>query len=279
MAQGKGEKFTFEPRVIKEDDLLGPKAGYTLKIIKPNVYQFISRGAGCHIYLIIGDDLNVLIDTGLIEKFNSFNYLLTTEVGLKVEDIDLVINTHEHFDHISSNAYFTCPIAAHRWAAVKIQNSDEFITKGKQWGVDLDDLRINIWLEDRTILDLGNYFLKVVQTPGHTSGSICLYEPYKFYMFTGDTLFKSTLSNIYESGSLSEYINSLQILNTLKIHDFYPSHGPYVIGEENVEKQIEIAISGAKDALDNYVENVKCKTLADLQIPESLYDRDLKDNE
>lgn len=275
MSQGK-KRPIFKPRLIKEDDMYGKK-GYTLHLIKPNVYQFQSRGAGCHVYLIIGENLNVLIDSGIISKFDSLNYLLTTEIGLTIEEIDLVINTHEHFDHISSNAYFRCPIAAHRWAATKIQNSDEFITKGKLWGVDLSDLRINIWLEDRNILDLGNVFLKVVQTPGHTSGSICLFEPFKFYMFTGDTLFKGLPSNIYESGSLSEYINSLQILNTLKIESYYPSHGPWVLGEENVKVQVEQAIAHAKDALENYVDNIRSKTLDQLAIPESLYDRDLKE--
>jgi len=103
----------FQPHIIKKDDLYG-KEGYILNLIKPNIYQFASIGAGCHIYLIIGEELNVLIDTGIISKFNSFNYLLTTEVGLRVEDINLVVNTHEHFDHISSNAYFHCAIAAHR---------------------------------------------------------------------------------------------------------------------------------------------------------------------
>ena len=176
MTQG-NEMTSFKPRLIKEDDLYG-KEGYTLNLIKPNIYQFQSRGPGCHVYLIIGEFLNVLIDTGIISKFNSFNYLLTTEIGLKVEDIDLVINTHEHFDHISSNAYFNCLIAAGYWSAIKIQHTDELITKGKKWDVDLTDLKVNIWLEDRNIIDLGNVFFKIIETPGHTSGCICIYEPY-----------------------------------------------------------------------------------------------------
>jgi hydroxyacylglutathione hydrolase len=94
-----------------------------LNLLRSNVYQFYSIGAGSHVYLIVGEELNVLIDSGIISKFNSLNYLITTEVGLKIEDVDLVINTHEHFDHISSNAYFHCPIAAHRWAAAKIHKN------------------------------------------------------------------------------------------------------------------------------------------------------------
>jgi len=271
------EPKIFEPRLIKEDDLYGETEGYRLNLIRPNVYQFYSRKTGCHVYLVIGDDLNVLIDTGIITKFNSFNYLLTTEVGLKVEDIDLVINTHEHFDHISSNAYFHCPIAAHRWAAVKIQHSDELITKGKKWGVDLTEMRINIWLEDRNIIDLGNTMLKVIETPGHTSGCICLLEPYKNYIFSGDTLFKGATTNIYESGSISEYIDSLQILDTLKIESFYPSHGHSVLGLDLVAQEIENSIENAKMELTTFINKIRSNSLEKARPPPSLYDREEED--
>jgi glyoxylase-like metal-dependent hydrolase (beta-lactamase superfamily II) len=271
------ESSVFKPRLIKEDDIYGEKEGYRLNLLRPNVYQFFSRGAGCHVFLIVGDDLNVLVDTGIITKFNSFNYLLTTEVGLEIGDIDLVINTHEHFDHISSNAYFHCPIAAHRWAAVKIQHSDELITKGKKWGVDLTDMRINIWLEDRNIIDLGNTMLKVIETPGHTSGCICLLEPYKNYLFSGDTLFKSANSNIYESGSISEYIDSLQILDTLKLECFYPSHGRSVFGFDSVNQEIESSIENAKMELNTFVNRIKSKSLEKARPPPSLYNRDQED--
>ena len=271
------ESKVFEPRLIKEDDLYGKKEGYRLNLIRPNVYQFYSRTAGCHVYLIIGDELNVLIDTGIITKFNSFNYLLTTDVGLKIEDIDLVINTHEHFDHISSNAYFHCPIAAHRWAAVKIQHSDELITKGKKWNIDLTDLRINIWLEDRNIIDLGNTMLKVIETPGHTSGCICLLEPYKNYIFSGDTLFKGATTNIYESGSISEHIDSLQILDTLKINSFYPSHGHSVLGLDLVAQEIESSIENAKMELKAFINRIRSKSLEKARPPPPLYNREEED--
>ncbi|TFG20974.1 MAG: MBL fold metallo-hydrolase [Promethearchaeota archaeon] len=267
---------SFKPRLIKKDDLYGD-SGYTLKLIKPNIYQFQSIGAGCHVYLVIGENLNVLIDTGIISKFNSFNYLLTTEIGLKVEDIDLVINTHEHFDHISSNAYFHCLVAAGYWSAIKIQHTDELITKGKKWDVDLSDLKVNIWLEDRNIIDLGNVFFKIIETPGHTSGCICIYEPYEHYIFTGDTLFQGATTNIYESGSISEYINSLEILNTLKISSFYPGHGKYVIGEEKIKEEIASSIENATMELQTFIYRIKSKPLKESRPPPSLYDREEED--
>ncbi|MCP4761174.1 MAG: MBL fold metallo-hydrolase [archaeon] len=262
--------MNFKWRKIKDDDIYG-KNGYTLNLLRPNIYQFASQGVGSHVYLVIGDDRNVLIDPGIISKFDSFNYLLTTEIGLKVEDIDLIIGTHEHFDHISTNMFFSCPIAAHRWAATKIQHSDELITKAKANSVDMDDFRIDIWLENRNVFDLGNVLLEVMETPGHTSGSICIYEPHEHYMFTGDTLFCGNIPNIYESGSISELIDSLQYLSTLRINSFFPGHGRSVFTEEEVKKEIIRAMDKAEQDLQSYIEEIHSKPLGDTKVPPSLY--------
>ncbi|GAG84702.1 unnamed protein product [marine sediment metagenome] len=125
--------------------------------------------------------------------------------------------------------------------------------------------------------DLGNTILKVIETPGHTSGCICLYEPFKHYLFSGDTLFQGRITNIYESGSISEYINSLQILNTFKIDSFYPGHGNYIIGEELVKKEIESSITNAKIELETFTNRIKTSPLEKVKIPPSLYNRKEED--
>jgi glyoxylase-like metal-dependent hydrolase (beta-lactamase superfamily II) len=119
--------------------------------------------------------------------------------------------------------------------------------------------------------------LKVVETPGHTSGCICLLEPYKNYLFSGDTLFRGANSNIYESGSISEYIDSLQILDTLKIECFYPSHGRSVIGRDLVAHEIENSIENAKMELNTFVNRIRSKPLEKAKPPPSLYNREEED--
>ena len=138
-------------------------------------------------------------------------------------------------------------------------------------------MKVNIWLEDRNIIDLGHTILKVIQTPGHTSGCICLYEPVENFLFSGDTLFNGATTNIYESGSLSEHINSLQILNTLKIKSFYPSHGKFGIGEKAVSEEIESAIVNSTMELEAFVNRVKTKPLGGARPPPSLYNREEED--
>lgn len=273
MAPMNYEKYhAFKPRLVKEDDMYG-KEGYALHLLKPNIYQFQSKGAGSHVYLVIGDNFKVMIDTGIVTRFNSLNYLLTTEIGITIEDINWIINTHEHFDHISTNCYFSCPIAAHRASAVKIKSADELITKAKLHSVNMDAFKVDIWLENDVVFDIGNMALKVIYTPGHTSGSICLYEPTKHVIFTGDTLFKSGASNIYESGSVAELIASLKLLNSLRIRNVYPGHGVCLFDEQEVRSEIEGSIEAAEKSLKGFVDRIKSKSVEKARPPPSLYDR------
>lgn len=192
----------------------------------PGIYQLRGEKPGSHVYLIKGDTKNVLIDTGVAGKFPALKRRLT-ELGLRVRDVNLIILTHEHYDHIGATAFFhrTAVVAAHRLAANKLELQDEFVTF-----LDRDQpskpFWVDIWLEDGSIIDLGNYELQVIHTPGHTSGCICLYEPRAGLLFTGDTVFAGgTLSEIAVGGNVSDYVNSVRRLSNLKIKQIYPGHG------------------------------------------------------
>ena len=70
-----------------------------------------------------------MIDSGIDSSFGDLRDALR-EIGFTPADVDLVINTHEHFDHIGGNKYFyrTAIIAAGRLAAAKITEKDEYVT-------------------------------------------------------------------------------------------------------------------------------------------------------
>ncbi len=194
--------------------------------LAPGIHLLRGEKPGSHVYLIKGDTKNVLIDTGVAGKFSVLKRRLT-QLGLHVRDVNLIILTHEHYDHIGATAFFhrTAVVAAHRLAANKLELQDEFVTflnrdqPSKPFWVD-------VWLEDGSIIDLGNYELQVIHTPGHTSGCICLYEPRAGLLFTGDTVFAGgTLSEIAVGGNVSDYVNSVRRLSNLKIRQLYPGHG------------------------------------------------------
>lgn len=195
--------------------------------LKPNMYWIKGGSTGSHSYVIKGDYKNVLIDSGLDRNFLTLQRSLLA-LGLKVRDVDIVINTHEHFDHIGANRYFQehALIAAHRFAAIKITVEDRYVTMYQSGDLNDPSLKVHLWLENRSRFDLGNYSLEVIHTPGHTSGSICIYEFSHRMLFTGDTVFAGgTLSYISESGSLGDYINSIDLLSTRKISELCPGHG------------------------------------------------------
>jgi glyoxylase-like metal-dependent hydrolase (beta-lactamase superfamily II) len=214
--------------------------------------MFLLQGkdGGSHSYFIRGDYKNVLVDSGLDKNFSTLQMSLLT-LGVKVRDIDIIINTHEHFDHIGANRYFQdyALIAAHQFAAIKIAVEDRYVTMYKSGDLNEPPLKVHLWLEDKCRINLGNYILEVVHTPGHTSGSICLYEVNCKVLFTGDTVFaEGTLSYISESGSVGDYINSIGRLGTMKVNEVYPGHGTI---SRNPEEHMKKALLNARNLLRN----------------------------
>jgi glyoxylase-like metal-dependent hydrolase (beta-lactamase superfamily II) len=211
----------------------------------PNLYLFKTKTPSCNSYLILGETMNVLIDPGINKHFKILKKDLE-ELDINLRELDMVINTHEHVDHFGANHHLPhkVPILAHRYAAVKIVSADDEVLLCRAHGENPAGYHVTFWLENLNVMDMGDWFLKILHTPGHTSGSLCIYEPRKKVLISGDTVFaRGTISNISSSGSYGEYINSLARLNTMKIDLMLPGHG---IISENVEEDIQKAIKNAK---------------------------------
>ena len=195
--------------------------------LNPAIFQIRGLNGSSHSYVIKGDYMNVMIDTGSDQNFPVLECGLR-RIGLKVRDINLVINSHEHCDHIGANRYFqeSAMIAAYRLAASKMTTGDYYVTMYK--GNDLNELpmRVHFWLENMMRIDLGNYSLRVFHTPGHTSGCISLIESNHGLLFSADSVFAGgTLSYIAESGSVGDYLDSLARLRCFGLRALYPGHG------------------------------------------------------
>jgi len=217
--------------------------------LNPGIFQVKGRNGSSHSYVIKGDFMNVMIDTGSDQNFPVLQRGLQ-RIGMKVRDINLVINSHEHCDHIGANRYFqeSSMIAAYRLAASKMTTGDYYVTMYK--GNDLNELpmRVHLWLENMTRIELGNYSLRVFHTPGHTSGCISLIETTHGLLFSADSVFAGgTLSYIAESGSLGDYLDSLTRLRCFGLSALYPGHGR--ISATPME-DIDHAIANARKMLD-----------------------------
>ncbi len=214
--------------------------------IAKGLYQIRAREPGCHAYLIRGERMNVLIDSGVQQHAEELQAALAS-AGIKVSDVHLLINTHEHFDHIGANKIFqgSALVAAHRNAAVKIVYADEEVTMCRANAQEISGYGVHLWLENINLIDAGGWKLKVLYTPGHTSGCISVYEPRKRILFSGDAVFAGgTISNISKSGNYGEYANSLRRLATMKIELLLPGHGAISTSpEEDIIKAAENAES------------------------------------
>ena len=145
-------------------------------------------------------------------------------------------------------------IAAYRLAASKMTTGDYYVTMYK--GNDLNEMpmRVHLWLENMTRIDLGNYTLRVFHTPGHTSGCISIIETTRGLLFSADSVFAGgTLSYIAESGSIGDYVDSLTRLRCFGLRALYPGHGK--ISNTPIE-DIDRAIANAQKMLDEKSLNV-----------------------
>ena len=101
-------------------------------------------------------------------------------------------------------------------------------------------------LADGQEVDLGGRSLKVIYAPGHTHGSICILDDLTGYMFTGDNVqaFETTLRE-WNSGTIEQYVQSLERLKTFNPKLLLGGHGP----NRNQPEQIDKFLSCAKDIL------------------------------
>jgi hydroxyacylglutathione hydrolase len=157
----------------------------------------------------------IIIDPGL--DLSSEAEPILDYIAAKKLNVKFIVNTHGHDDHIKGDVFFqqkfNVPICIHILDEHFIEN----LEKG--------NFPRNLLLKDGSLIKLGNEALKVLHTPGHTPGSICLLG--EKLVFTGDTLFAGGIGRTdFPGGSMSEMRDSLKKLMELPLNLLlYPGHG------------------------------------------------------
>ncbi len=205
------------------------------------ITPILSQTAGSNTYLVSGR-LAAVIDPG----FSGERVLLKTR-ELHIVHY-LLINTHAHFDHVKDNNFLmengARGLQAHVFDAESLEGGDGAYTLDYLFGERMPNVKVDTKLEDADVIDLGSLKLEVLHTPGHTKGSICLYEPESKTLFSGDTLFKDGVGRTdFPGGSASELKKSLKRLLRLRdergVNVFYPGHGPPGLGGD-IERVYDI---------------------------------------
>jgi len=202
-------------------------------------------------YVIRASGRNLIIDTGL----NREECHTAMQAGLRELDVDLektdFFITHVHADHFAlvsrlvtdtSKIYFNRPDAE----IIKAWNGWEFMVHyARINGFPEGELRAALhshpgfkyspeWIPELSILEdgdtitVGDYLFECVETPGHTRGHTCLFEPAKKILVCGDHILNDITPNIQcwsdQDNPLKSYLSSLDKVYGLEVDLVLPGH-------------------------------------------------------
>jgi glyoxylase-like metal-dependent hydrolase (beta-lactamase superfamily II) len=191
------------------------------------VYQIRFKNRAANAYLVRGSKRTIMIDVGLSSNYPALLECLH-HIDCPPEKINMLILSHEHLDHIGAAYHFGggTIVAAHRLAANKIMLRDDFSMLRKMFNEPPVPIDIDIWLEEGNLIDLGNFRLNVMHTPGHTSACISLFDQDQGLLFASDTLMPGgVMGGVFGSGSIADYIESLERLKGLNSKLLLSGHG------------------------------------------------------
>lgn len=179
----------------------------------------------------------VIVDPGMIntEEENAIiNFIERNNLS-----VTNIINTHLHVDHAVGVSFakkrFGVPVLGHK--------DDEFLGKRLQMQADafgimekIEDVSIDTYLKEGDIIKVGSGKLEVLHVPGHSPGSIALYDKEDDFVITGDALFQGSVGRTdLPGGNGTQLIKAIRE-NLLPLPDstvVYPGHGPATtIGRE-----------------------------------------------
>ena len=210
----------------------------------------ISDGDIDNIYLIEGRDSALLIDTGIGAA--DLNLFLKSISPLPV----IIINTHSHPDHSGSNQQFA-KVYAHpddfnmlrffgtpemRRNTMKMMGGSRVPDSLRFQVVDSLYYPALIPIKDGRIFDLGDRKIEVIHVPGHTPGSICLFDQKDKVLYTGDNDNSLVWLHPQDALPLDVYLKSLQKLQhrEKEFTTLFPGHGDS-IDKSFIQEQIVCA--------------------------------------
>jgi glyoxylase-like metal-dependent hydrolase (beta-lactamase superfamily II) len=226
-------------------------------------------------YLVQGNNEHLLIDTGwnTDEALDSLKKQLA-DIGINLADVSQIVVTHAHPDHygLAGRLRRLCSaqVYLHELERDLIKSRyidmDVLLQQMAQWlqvnGAPPDELTelqtaslgmakfVAPALPDVTLyggetITTGYFSLKVLWTPGHAPGHICLYEPTRKILFSGDHILPTITPHIglhpqSSSNPLRDYLDSLNQLKQLDVKLVLPGHeNPFTNFKPRIEEIIQ----------------------------------------
>jgi len=158
---------------------------------------------------------------------------LTARVAANSLRLHLIANSHGHIDHIFDNG----PLMRASGAPLAIHPDDAHRLDGRNsYGFEIEPVVATQDLREGEQLRIGDLVFDVLHTPGHSEGSVCLYEERRGLLLSGDVLFAGTYGRTdLAGGNDDQMVASLarlarEIPEAVRV---LPGHGPETtIGRE-----------------------------------------------
>jgi hydroxyacylglutathione hydrolase len=204
-----------------------------------------------HVYVLgkpTSGDLTV-VDAGLMGK-GVYKIESMQKLGLALSDIKRVIMTHTHLDHIGClkeilNAIPHAELWVHTKEAEPLEQGDERIVYGMdmfrsmcqaQYNIKKDAFKFQIdrKLEGGDTIEIGNMTWEVIHIPGHSQGSIALYNQPEKILIPGDVVYADYAIGRFDLHGANgpQLKDSLFTLGKLEVNVLLPGHNRIV---ENVK--------------------------------------------
>ena len=205
-----------------------------LKIAKFTFYMF-----GINTYVVFDPEEKeaAIIDPGMSrpEEFVAMEKFIDRE-NLKVTHL---INTHLHIDHAIADKWvmdkYGVPLEAHPDDRSLGQGLKQQAMMFGIGGVEVT-VEVGHELKEGDIVKIGNGDLEVLHVPGHSPGSICLYDKKDGFVIVGDTLFQGSIGRSdLPGGNHRQLVDAIKnkLLTLPKETEVYSGHGdPTTIGME-----------------------------------------------
>jgi hydroxyacylglutathione hydrolase len=210
--------------------------------IRDNLYGYIWNdfsANNCNTFIMKNEKAVCMVDPGH-EAFLPRLFKSMEDDGISEDEITSVILTHGHPDHMEG-----ARVLREKGAKVGIHRDEEAFLKevgpyfAQMMGMDMPDLSFDFYLQEGE-LEVGGERFRVIETPGHSPGSVSLFWEETKAFFSGDLIFAQGVGRTdFPGGDGALLKKSILRCRKLGASILLPGHGEALNTPEDVDRNFE----------------------------------------